>query len=258
MSLLREFLNQVEEGYLLLDASGKVAFCNQFLLRRELVRENCEGKPFYECINNLTAISCVAQALSQGKKDMCQFYHGDRVYSMYVFLGSELTVVRFTDITDLKRYERSKKEFVANVSHELKTPIAVIKSILETLYQEEEKEEKREFIRKALKRVEDMQRLVEDLLIITKLESGEERLNKQEVFLKPLVDEVFELFTHKKVSLENLVEDDFKLYADEDKLFLLLKNLIDNAVKYNKEGGWVRVSARKEEPYGVIVVEDSG
>lgn len=262
MSLLREFLNQVDEGYLLLDKDGKVIFCNQFVLKRQLVKDNCEGKPFYECINNLTAISCVAQTFSQRERGICEFYQGDRVYSLYVFSGGELTVVRFTDITDLKRYERSKKEFVANVSHELKTPISVIKSILETLYEEEDREEKKQFIKKALRRVEDMQRLVEDLLIITKLESGEEKLNKQIVFLKPLVDEVFELFAtnadKKGIKLENLVEENFTLYADEEKLFLLLKNLIDNAINYNKADGWVRVSANIEEPYSVIVVEDSG
>lgn len=86
-----------------------------------------------------------------------------------------------------------------------------------------------------------MQNLVEDLLTLTKLESGRERLNLSEFKLRELVEEVYDSleqeFVNREVSFENLVSEDFKMFADRQKIFLLLRNLIDNAVKYNKRGG---------------------
>jgi len=262
MSLLKEFLSQVGEGYLLIDKEGKVVFGNDFLLKRRLLRENFEGKPYYECVNNLTVVSCLAEALSEKKDKVCNFDHEEREYTLYAFTGSELTVVRFSDITELRRYERSRREFVANVSHELKTPIAVLKSLLETLYEEEDREEKRVFLEKALKRVEDMRRLVEDLLILTKLESGEERIKREDVDLRLLVEEVFDLLEpqakERNISLINSVDKGLKVKGDWDKLFLLLKNLVDNAIKYNKEGGKVEVKAKRENQYVQLQVQDTG
>ncbi len=262
MSLLKEFLSQVDEGYMLIDREGKVAFCNDFLVKKGLVKKDFENRPYYECVNNLTVVSCLAEALSERKNKLCNFDHEEREYSLYVFIGSDLAVVRFTDITDLKRYERSRREFVANVSHELKTPIAVLKSLLETLYEEEDREEKKVFLEKALKRVEDMRRLVEDLLILTKLESGEEKIKREEVDLKELIKEVFDLFeaqaSEAKVSLQNSVEEGLKVKGDWDKLFLLFKNLVDNAIKYNREGGRVEVKAYKKDSMAVVEVIDTG
>ncbi len=262
MSLLKEFLSQVGEGYLLIDKEGRVVFGNDFLLKRRLLRENFEGKPYYECVNNLTVVSCLAEALSEKKDKVCNFDHEEREYTLYAFTGSELTVVRFSDITELRRYERSRREFVANVSHELKTPIAVLKSLLETLYEEEDREEKKVFLEKALKRVEDMRRLVEDLLILTKLESGEERIKREDVDLRLLVEEVFDLLEpqakERNISLINSVDKELKVKGDWDKLFLLLKNLVDNAIKYNKEGGKVEVKAKRENQYVQLQVQDTG
>ena len=262
MSLLKEFLSQVGEGYLLIDKEGRVVFGNDFLLKRRLLRENFEGKPYYECVNNLTVVSCLAEALSEKKDKVCNFDHEEREYTLYAFTGSELTVVRFSDITELRRYERSRREFVANVSHELKTPIAVLKSLLETLYEEEDREEKKVFLEKALKRVEDMRRLVEDLLILTKLESGEERIKREDVDLRLLVEEVFDLLEpqakERNISLINSVDKELKVKGDWDKLFLLLKNLVDNAIKYNREGGKVEVKAKRENQYVQLQVQDTG
>ena len=262
MSLFKEFLSRVEEGYLLIDKEGKIVFGNDFLLKRGLVRGQFEGHPYYEGISNLTVISCLAEAISEKKDKICHIDHEDREYTVYIFVGTKLTVARFSDITEFKRYKRSKRNFVANVSHELKTPIAVLKSLLETLYEEEDREEKKVFLEKALKRVEEMRRLVEDLLIITKLESGEERIKREKLKLKYLIDEVFELLEPKAqerdISLHNLVDEEFEVKGDWDKLFLLFKNLVDNGINYNKRGGKVEVKAYRKNGYSVVEVMDTG
>ncbi len=262
MSILSDFLKEVDEGYTVIATSGRVVYANEFMVRRGIIKEEYEGKPYYECFRVLTLISAVAEGLSEKRRITTSFEHEEVEYQADVFPAGDGTLLRLTDITKFKRYERSKKEFVANVSHELKTPIAIIKSILETIIEEEKDEGKRRLLERALKRTEDLRNIVEDLLIITKLESGEEKLHKKMLNAKELVSVVFdmlrEIAQNINVELINEVDENTKVYADEDKLNLLLLNLVDNAIKYNKEGGKVVVKARTEKGYVILEVSDTG
>jgi len=255
-----EVLNALGEGVLVLKGS-EVVFANRFLVENQLVREDWKGKHYYEAIKSLPFISIVGRAL--GKDSLSEeFQHLERFYRVVSKRIGELFVCEISDVSHVKKYEQSKREFVDNASHELKTPISVLRGIVETLLEEEEDQRKRRFLEKALRRIEQMQNLVEDLLTLTKLESGRERLNLSEFKLMELVEEVYDSleqeFVKREVSFENLVSEDFKMFADRQKFFLLLRNLIDNAVKYNKKGGKVRVLAKKEGNKQILEVEDTG
>jgi two-component system phosphate regulon sensor histidine kinase PhoR len=255
-----EVLNALGEGVLVLKGS-EVVFANHFLVENQLVREDWKGKHYYEAIKSLPFISIVGRAL--GKDSLSEeFQHLERFYRVVSKRIGELFVFEVSDVSSVKKYEQSKREFVDNASHELKTPISVLRGIVETLLEEEEDQRKRHFLEKALRRIEQMQNLVEDLLTLTKLESGRERLNLSEFKLRELVEEVYDSleqeFIKREVSFENLVSEDFKMFADRQKLFLLLRNLIDNAVKYNRRGGKVRVLAKKEGNKQILEVEDTG
>lgn len=255
-----EVLNTLGEGVLVLKGS-EITFANRFLVENQLVREDWKGKHYYEAIKSLPFISIVGRAL--GKDSLTEeFQHLERFYRVVSKRIGELFVFEVSDISSVKKYEQSKREFVDNASHELKTPISVLRGIVETLLEEEEDQRKRHFLEKALRRIEQMQNLVEDLLTLTKLESGRERLNLSEFKLRELVEEVYDSleqeFVKREVSFENLVSEDFKIFADRQKFFLLLRNLIDNAVKYNKRGGKVWVRAKKEGNKQILEVEDTG
>ena len=255
-----EVLNALGEGVLVLKGS-EVVFANHFLVENQLVREDWKGKHYYEAIRSLPFISIVGRAL--GKDSLYEeFQHLERFYKVVSRRTGKLLVCEVSDVSSVKKYEQSKREFVDNASHELKTPISVLRGIVETLLEEEEDQRKRRFLEKALRRIEQMQNLVEDLLTLTKLESGRERLNLSEFKLRELVEEVYDSleqeFVKREVSFENLVSEDFKMFADRQKFFLLLRNLIDNAVKYNKKGGKVRVLAKKEGNKQILEVEDTG
>jgi len=253
-------LNTLGEGVLVLKGS-EVTFANRFLVENQLVREDWKGKHYYEAIKSLPFISIVGRAL--GKDSLSEeFQYLERFYRVVSKRIGEMLVCEISDVSSVKKYEQSKREFVDNASHELKTPISVLRGIVETLLEEEEDQRKRHFLEKALRRIEQMQNLVEDLLTLTKLESGRERLNLSEFKLRELVEEVYDSleqeFVKREVSFENLVSEDFKMFADRQKLFLLLRNLIDNAVKYNKRGGKVWVRAKKEGNKQILEVEDTG
>ena len=183
-------------------------------------------------------------------------------YRVSHFPSGDKEIFLLEDITDLKTYQRAKRDFVANVSHELKTPISVIGSIAETLFYEEEDPFKKRFLERILKRAKEMEALVEDLLILAALESKEGKVIWERVNLHNLVEEVFqnlkEVAEEKKVELLNEVPPETHCTCDEHKIFILLKNLVENAIKYNREGGKVWVRSYPEGEYRVIEVSDTG
>ncbi len=262
MTLLHEFLKEADEGYIVIDRSKKVSYANRFVMYLEILRESWQEKPYYEVIKNLGIISLISATFGEKKSLNEEISIGDREFSARTFYTDEGVILRLSDVTSIKNYEKSKKEFVANVSHELKTPIAALKVILETLYEEDLPKHIKDMLGRALARVEEMNQLVNDLLIIAKLESGEEVLNIEKVNLKWLVDSIYEKFReaseNEQVDLINEVSEDAILHSDPEKLSILLKNLVDNAIKYNKKGGKVGIRFYRKDKWNIIEVWDTG
>lgn len=167
------------------------------------------------------------------------------------------------DYTKLRQLESMRRDFVANVSHELKTPLTSIKGFVETILDGaiEDRETTRKFMTIIYQEAERLNHLIHDLLDISKLESGKMEVKQIEVRVKPLVEEVL-------LSLENRARDknlilekqiqDVTIHGDEDLLREVIINLLDNAIKYTPEGGTIRVVS-EETPEGLsFYVEDTG
>jgi len=144
--------------------------------------------------------------------------------------------------------ERTREEFVANVSHELRTPLSLIKGYAETLLDgaKDNPEVAAKFLHTINRNAERLKLLIEDLLTISALESGQMNLQLQAVALRALVDKVFADFRSRadarEIRLLNGVPD-LSVRADNDRLEQVLSNLVDNAIKYGRpkvESKWVR------------------
>ncbi|SHK48251.1 sensor histidine kinase [Thermocrinis minervae] len=253
-----DLLEYLEEGYILLEHNGRVAYVNRYASKLGILRDNPIGKFYYEAINNLTLVSLLSELIQTKKKSETEIVLGEKTYRIKAFPSVQGFWIRIEDITRYVAYEKSKREFVANASHELRTPLSVILGILETLYEEENSQEKKALIEKAIRRAKAMQNLVEDLLILARLESREEKLILESIDLRQLVEEIFDMYTDFPVKLINSVQENYTLVADRKKLFTLLKNLVDNAVKYNKEEGLVEVKAYSDGTWHKIEVKDTG
>ena len=172
-------------------------------------------------------------------------------------------VVILDEITSQARLDKVKADLVANVSHELRTPLGAMSSLLEALESPDLTMEQRAAFEERLRKQQArMEALVGDLLSLSRLEARHADVQEEPISLEAPVREIFTLLepaaSEGGVSLKSEVAPGFVVHADRELLEVALKNLVDNAIRYNREGGEVRVRAREEGGETVIEVEDTG
>jgi two-component system phosphate regulon sensor histidine kinase PhoR len=169
------------------------------------------------------------------------------------------------DLTELRRLENLRRELVANVSHELKTPLTVIKGYAETLRlgAVNDPENNLHFIRRIEEQADRLHELIQDILQVARLESGSETFDLAPVPLDELIAECADQFADvaasKGVTLatESLLAD-VAAHADEKGVRTILNNLVDNAIKFTSAGGTVTIRTRADEQAVLVEVEDTG
>jgi two-component system phosphate regulon sensor histidine kinase PhoR len=172
------------------------------------------------------------------------------------------------EIMRLKQMENYRKEFIGDVSHELKTPIFAVQGFIETLLNGalEDENVNRQFLKKAMRNVNRLIFLTRDLMEISKLETGELKLFVQELDLKPVIMEIVENLQYKadRENVSLLVDSfdkDIRIKADRNQLRQIINNLIDNAIKYNRNNGTVTVGVRpyaKDNKRVEVYIKDTG
>jgi two-component system phosphate regulon sensor histidine kinase PhoR len=179
--------------------------------------------------------------------------------------GEEKVMVVFHDVTRLKKLEKIRVDFVANVTHEIRTPLTAIIGYLETINAGaiNNTADVKRFIDISLKQARRLNRLVEDLLVISKVELGEIKLNFEEVSIRdifvsamPLVEAKAGL---KKLNIQNNLQENLPyIWADRDRLTQILVNVLDNAVKFTSEEGSIIIDAGQKDNYAVLTITDTG
>ena len=211
----------------------------------------------------------VARGMTQPLRDMAQAARrmetGD--YSQRVVTSSRDEVGQLAQAfnrmsAELDQLERLRRDLVANVSHELKTPISALRAHLENLLDGVERPDP-ETLQVMLAQSERLGRLVDQLLDLSRLESGDVPLHREPVELGSLVSEVvseIEVATAgREVALERAVPDGLPaVYADRERLHQVLFNLLDNAVRFTPSGGRVTVSAERHDGSVDVHVADTG
>lgn len=170
------------------------------------------------------------------------------------------------EITQLKQMARYRKEFLGNVSHELKTPIFTIQGYVLTLLDGaiDDPEINKRYLKKAEKSINRMISIVEDLEAITKLESGELKLNYETFDIVALMKDVFETQEFKakekgtKLTFDAKYDKPIKVYADKERIFQLASNLVANSINYGKTEGRTTVSFMDMGENILVEVTDNG
>jgi two-component system, OmpR family, phosphate regulon sensor histidine kinase PhoR len=170
----------------------------------------------------------------------------------------------FYDITQIERLEKVRQEFLSNISHELRTPLTSIIAYVETLQDGaiDEPEDNQRFLGIIRRNAERMNALIADIAELSLIETGNISLDLKQTRLSQAVDEIFAALSSKaaerNVSLVNRVPPDSYIRADMMRLEQMLTNLIDNAIKFNRENGSVTVIFSQFEGKNLISVIDTG
>ncbi|QHW32225.1 cell wall metabolism sensor histidine kinase WalK [Paenibacillus rhizovicinus] len=256
---LASILANMSDGVVAADERGYVIVSNRRALEM-LRRDDCEGVKLSELFNMEDTLS----ALPKGNDQQAVLYHtqpeGEEDELMRVTLtpihrrehGISGTIAVLQDITEQERLEQSRREFVANVSHELRTPLTTIKSYAEALDEGamDERELGQRFVGVIRNETERMIRLVTDLLHLSRLDSNQAPLRRQQTNMPEMLEEVADRFSFqmrkKSIRASVRVEDDITtVWLDRDQIDQVLDNLVSNAIKYTLDGGRIEITARR-------------
>ncbi|SET51818.1 PAS/PAC sensor signal transduction histidine kinase [Natronincola peptidivorans] len=174
-------------------------------------------------------------------------------------------VTLIEDITEIRKLEKIRSDFVANVSHELKTPLTSINGFVETLKSKdiEDEETKDRFLDIIDIETQRLTRLIDDILTLSAIENSQHKILKQEIYPSEALKEVQEIMKpiaiSKEISLTSMIDSNLPmLYGDRDWFKQMVINLVDNAIKYTPNGGKVQITAYMRHKNLIIIVKDNG
>lgn len=265
-------LETIPEAVIVLDAEQRVLFANPGTHRLfELPSGDIAGQKLWQILRQPALQDAVTLTFTNAGPTSVEFEirTPPRVISfrgrgLAVGSGSGVIIV-LHDRTELRRLERLRQDFFANVSHELKTPLAAIKAYAETLLDDDL--EDAALVRRFLLRVDEqanrLHALVIDMLMLARAESEDHGFDIQAVEVRSAIESALELFHRealaKQIDLEMRIgPESCVALADPEGLGMILRNLIDNAIKYTPTGGQVLVSAERSGSNIRLQVRDTG
>jgi two-component system phosphate regulon sensor histidine kinase PhoR len=273
--VLLEITKNLREGIVIVRQDMTVAASNK--LAREFIPRLNGGAPdaaprrLSEAIRDLSVHEAFEKALATGvftEVKLENFGTERRAFDLRVapleIGGKRQAIGIFYDITELGRLERVRQEFLSNVSHELRTPLTSIIAFVETLEDGalEDADHNRQFLNVIRKNAHRMHRLIDDILELSSIEAGKITVEPREIQLLPLVREITVNLASKakdkKVIIKNEVSPEIRVRADAFRLEQMLTNLVDNAVKFNREKGEVSISHERRGESDLIHVADTG
>lgn len=255
-------ISSIQEGMVVVDADGKITLSNDSF-KNLIGRTELKGLKYYE-IEELKPVSEVVDSLLTRNEISTKEVNinGKDFFCSGSFIGSKKEVVMlFHDVTEQKRLEKIKKDFVTNVSHELKTPLTAIKGFVETLQDDIEDDQSAHYLDIIMRHTNRLIAIVQDLLILSEMEDSP-KLMISKVDIKKICENVIKIFEQKvkpkNIALDLNIEEDFpKLSVDIFRFEQILVNLIDNAIKYTDEGG-IFINIFQEFDKAIIEVQDTG
>ena len=269
---LRNILETMRESVLVVGEDTRILASNKAAYSA-FARENgaLEEKRLTEVIRDLNLHEAFRKALeTKESSDLRLEILGTekRKYDVHIapleLENTNSAVGVFYDTTQIEHLETVRQEFFSNISHELRTPLTSILAFVETLEDGaiDDEENNRRFLNVIRRNAERMHRLIDDILELSSIESGKIEVQCKEIPLAPLVRDVFTNLSKKtrerRVKLINEVSADAAIFADAVRLEQMLTNLIDNAVKFNREEGNVTVSFSQNGAKNLISIADTG
>lgn len=271
--MMTAFTN-MNEGILIMNDKGLIEFSSPVLSNMLAMQyDDVIGKTLMEAFRNIDLQKAFLEFKEKRVNVSREIVFGDlekvilniSISAVHGYPDEEKAMIVFHDVTRLKKLEQVRMDFVANVTHEIRTPLTAIIGYLETIQSGAINDvgETKKFIDIILKQAERLNRLVEDLLTISNIEMKQAVLHFESVSLNQAVSNMISLIATKanlkRITVHNNVSDNFPLIkADRDRLTQIFVNILDNAVKFTPDGGEVVITATESESYAVVSIQDSG
>jgi two-component system phosphate regulon sensor histidine kinase PhoR len=271
---MRTILSGMVEGVIALDGEQRILFVNERAAQVLGLPVRPSGRRLWEVVRHRALQEVVDKALASAEP--CQGdlnWDGPAPRSLTVHAArlpgapARGAVLVLHDTTELKRLERVRQEFVANVSHELKTPLSVIKACVETLLDGavEDPQHRGPFLEQIAGQADRLHALILDLLSLARIEAGTQVFDLQAVPVAPLVARCLERHRARANAQDHCLEavppqgnGALAVWADEEAVREILDNLVDNALKYTPAGGRVWIRWGPGDGYADIEVGDTG
>jgi two-component system phosphate regulon sensor histidine kinase PhoR len=270
-------LRAMQDGLLVVDKSLRVTLVNQAFRKLFGLPEISLEAPLLDVVRDATVDWLIEETLRTGKVMQSELIRADsrtnserdvEISAVPIKDDADLTtgaVVLFHDITQLKQTDKVRRDFVANVSHELRTPLSILRGYIETLLDNPQTSDKElsRILRVMERHSKRLGLLVDDLLTLAHLESRSAGLQFSDVQLAELFQSVIRDWEKKLAEKQlkvvvDLSPDARTIRADETRLHEVLYNLLDNALKYSRENGEIRLRAVQRGPEIVLSVTDNG
>lgn len=273
---LNSILNSIIHGIVVIDQKWNTILLNPSVKKMFNWAEDADGKYNLKSVIDSEELAHLIQKTFDTEKPIQEeiILKNDKIFKISTNLISydtkcakdekNITIV-FEDITEIKHLEMMKSEFVANVSHELKTPLTTISGFVETLkkkvYYDEEKRNR--FLSIIDEEVKRLRRLIEDILLLSKLENKANKENLEKINIYRELDEIVYMLTpranEKNISIDMFIKKNFSFYVcNRDWFKQMIINLLDNAIKYTNDNGGVKINSYIKESYVYISIKDSG
>ncbi len=263
---LSAILQSMESGVIAIDNSHNIIMINNYAKKIFNIKEDVVGNP----VENICKEVNLKFIFSMRDRDIKEFKlsaptikflrvrTADIIVHNHQHIGA---VAVIQDSSDLKKLENMRTEFVANVSHELKTPLTSIRGFAETLKEVDDDETKKKFLTIINEEAERLTTLISDILLLSQIEHKQEF--KKEVFnVNKAIEDVFYLMKNtgeqKQVHVSIVGDEIPNILGDKDKFKQMLINLVDNAIKYSEAFDTVVITKIIYDTYFKVIVEDSG
>lgn len=273
-SKLTSAFASMAEGVMILDDNDKIETVNRALSHMLSSRyKDIVGKTLLEAFRNVEMQQALLKFKETRELIAQEVVLGEQnpvILSVSITavkgdVGHRKTMIVLHDVTRLKKLEQMRIDFVANVTHEIRTPLTAILGYLETIRDGaiKQTEQTSKFIETIINHAQRLNRLVDDLLTISKIELGEMSFHFEDVFIHDVLKSVMPLVEQKakakNIRIDNMIAADFvSLKADKDRLVQIFVNILDNAVKFTPENGAVKITATKSDEFAVINISDTG
>jgi signal transduction histidine kinase len=270
-ALLQQIMNGMGEGVLAIDRQRRVVLANRRFAEMFNLQPGFVGQPLASVLRNQSILSGFDEALGDRDDSASRFAIRsgieERKIEMRAFpLPSHdlAAVALFIDVTHVERLEEQRREFIADFSHEVRTPLAALKSAVETfeldrgLLAESDEAQLRRIMSRQLARLE---RLAQDLSELSHIEAGDLSLERTEIDLRRLLEDLAEDF-RDRAAMKRLrfvvTGDGARVHGDAMRLQQAFANLLDNAIKYGGEDGSIDIDVSSDSRHGIVRITDHG